>query len=356
MKLPRLSSGYGDIESADKSRCVINGKFQNKHIFERGIDLLLDPRLPHALPYTLWRLARYNLPANLPSPVETLHVCLTFDIEHDYHNPESAGSAQRFLERYVQWADSRGWRSTLYVQGSLVPELAELIRNAAQSHQIGLHGLYHEVWGRSRWWQYSQRLVGLSRTEKRERLQLALETFDMAGVERPRTFRAPYLNADRETLALLAQHGFTSDSSPAAYLGALPVPRQIDGIWQLPVTANPHPRRDGVTFRYPELSLGNMLRMGSKDILATTSMAVHLQQEAGLCLPPHLVILAHPWEFEATSGVGHASADNWGRLEQILMGIAESYPVKFIPITELITRNRMGPANENIGSIRTLTN
>src|SRR5512143_2871909 len=114
--------------------CALMSQFQDMHIFERSIDLILDTRLPHALPYNLWRLARYNLPADRRSTGETLHICLTFDIEHDFRNPESAGSAQRFLERFIQWADSHRWRTTLYVQGSLVTELAGPVRIAARSH------------------------------------------------------------------------------------------------------------------------------------------------------------------------------------------------------------------------------
>ena len=42
-----------------------------QHIFHRSLDLLLDPRLPHAFPYTIWRTWRYRsqLPANVREPI-----------------------------------------------------------------------------------------------------------------------------------------------------------------------------------------------------------------------------------------------------------------------------------------------
>lgn len=311
-------------------------KTLHNHVIERALDLLLDSRLPHAAPYTLWRLWRYTLPRSPIQLEQPLCICLTFDVEHDYRNPASKSSSERFLPTYIEWAGTRGWPGTLYVQGGLVPVLSGFLQKAEMDHELGLHGLHHEVWGRSRWWQYRLGFVGLSEAEKRDALEKALDLFAQADLERPRSFRAPYLNADQTTVKLLSQNGFTSDSSSASYLGAIPVPRHQHGIWQVPVTADPRPRWKLSGARYLELSMGNMLSMSDEQIIATISMAVHLQQLYNPPVLPHIVLLAHPWEFEATPGVPHASQANWEHLDRILKSILSVYPAVFRRISELI--------------------
>jgi peptidoglycan/xylan/chitin deacetylase (PgdA/CDA1 family) len=306
------------------------------HVIERSLDLLLDHRLPHAALYTLWRLWQYTPLSSRPLLTGPLHICLTFDIEHDYRNPASTASSERFLPKYLKWTRTRGWTGTLYVQGGVVPALSELLQESKAEHELGLHGLYHEIWGRSRWWQYRLGLVGMSEAEKRDRLLQALDLFERAHLEPPRSFRAPYLNADWKTLKLLAHNGFTSDSSAPSYLGAIPVPRKLHGIWQVPVSANPRPEWNLHGARYHELSMGTMLNMSAEQIMATISIAVHLQQLHRTQMPPHLVLLAHPWEFEATPGVPHASDANWEHLDQIVNMIMAVYPAVFITMSGLI--------------------
>jgi peptidoglycan/xylan/chitin deacetylase (PgdA/CDA1 family) len=306
-------------------------------VLERGVDLFLDPRLPHAAPYTAWRRWRYTPLAARPHVDGSLTLCLTVDVEHDYREPGRARSSTRFLPRYLRWMADRGWCSTLYVQGALLPSLSPLLHEANAVHELGLHGLHHEVWGRSRWWQSRFALAGLPASEKRERLLHGLDLFERAGLQRPRAFRAPYLNADRRTLALLAELAFTSDSSSATYLGALPLPRTWRGIWQVPVTGNPRPEWHRGGARYAELSLGAMLGMTNEEILLTADMAVDLQQRHRRSLPPHLVLLAHPWEFEPTAGVPHASEANWERLERIVTAIMARYPARLRTMSGLIS-------------------
>jgi hypothetical protein len=89
------------------------------------------------------------------------------------------------------------------------------------------------------------------------------------------------------------------------------------------------------------MSLGAMLGMSEADLMATVAMAVYLQQKCGLRLPPHLVLLAHPWEFEITRGVPHASETNWERLEHIVETIAHLYPIVFTTMTSLVGKQNV---------------
>lgn len=305
-----------------------------RHIAERALDLALDPRLPHAAPYTLLRRWQHAPHASAPTLGTPLSICLTFDVEHDFRDPASSGSSLRFLPRYLAWAHAEGWRGTLYVQGDLVPTLAPLLQEAQSRHELGLHGLHHEVWGRSRWWQYSLGFVSLSFREKQRRLAQALKLFEAAGLVRPRSFRAPYLNVDARSLRLLAQHGFTSDSSAATYLGARPISTRRD-LWRIPVTAHPRPEGHPARARYPEFALGNLLQMSKRQRLETVAAALCLQQRQGFLLPPHIVILAHPWEFETTAGVPYASTANFERLRGVLGELSEVYELRFRSISDL---------------------
>ncbi|GAC1552253.1 MAG: hypothetical protein NVS2B7_28210 [Herpetosiphon sp.] len=305
------------------------------HLFDRCVDLLLDPRLPQATLYNLWRLWRFPVPHTLPRLQQPLRVCLTFDIEHDFRDPANAHSARRFLIHYLPLARLHGWRSTLYVQGDLVPLLADLLHEAQVDHEIGLHGLHHEVWGRSRWWQYRLGFIGLSRREKEERLQQATELFDNAGLKSPKSFRAPYLNSDRQTLALLARNGFTTDSSQATYLGALPLARRQYGVYQIPVTATPRPAWHGSLVRYLDLTMGNLVTMEACTLRRTIASALQVQSEQQRRFHPHLVLLAHPWEFEKTVGVAHSSEANWARLAQIVQLLQTAYVTHFTTMSDL---------------------
>lgn len=305
--------------------------------WSRALDLVLDPRLPHGAPAGLLRWLTYTAPSAPLRLDEPLHVCLTFDIEHDFRDPDSHGSAYRFMQCYPEWAQRHGLRSTLYVQGSLAPMLAATLRQAAPANEIGLHGLYHEVWGRSRWWQYRLGLAAIASDEKRRRIQQAIDLFADAGLPRPRSFRAPYLNIDADTLRQLRQAGFSSDSSPATYLGAPPVPRYRRGIWQIPLSADPRPRwANGLIAAYRDGSLGSLAGLSEAAIGALVDLALAIQQRRPTGFPPHIVILAHPWEFEQTAGVAHASLVNWALLKRIITTLSARYELTFSTITELV--------------------
>lgn len=307
-----------------------------RSLAERALDLVLDPRLPHAAPYHAYRRRRYPDLAAPPQLAGPLRVCLSFDVEHDFGGPGQHGSAARFLPRYLEHAAEHAWRGTLYVQGALLPDLSGALLLAQAGHELGLHGLHHEVWGRSRWWQYRQGKAGLGAGQKRERLRASLALFAQAGLTAPRSFRAPYLNADRATLRLLAGHGFSSDSSPASYLGALPLARRRQGLWSVPVTAAPTAVRAGRLYRFPELAMGALADMSETEFAALVAAALRVQVQAGGPVAPHLVVLAHPWEFEPTPGVAHGSAENWGRLERLLGWLRARYDVRLCSVSELL--------------------
>lgn len=311
-----------------------------RHIVERAADMLGDPRLPQAALRVLWRRVRYAASyrrsriASLP-----LQVCLTFDVEHDYRNPRSLAASQAFLPIFLQWADRYGWRTTLFVQGNLVASLAPLLHDTQPTHELGLHGLEHEVWGPSRWWQYRLGLQSLPLEEKDRRLALAVQYFQDAGLPIPSGFRAPYLNIDRATLQLLERHGFLLDASPPSYQGSWPVPHRWGSLWQVPVTAHPRPQiacRGWAWFRYPDLSMGTLLKLTDAEFLDLVESALWAQRLAGYPLGPHLVFLGHPWEFDSYPGVRHGSQDNWRHLMHRLRLLEAQHSVRYATMADLL--------------------
>jgi peptidoglycan/xylan/chitin deacetylase (PgdA/CDA1 family) len=307
-------------------------------VAERCWDFVTDPRLYQGAPTGLWRALRYGRPPSSSVTGGTLTVCLTVDVEEDWRTPGETAAAEAFLPRFRALAERLGWAATLYVQGSIVPRIvADLHQIDHSRFELGLHGLEHEVWGRARWWQYTLGYPSLPLIEKTRRLEQALTRFRQAGLPRPISFRAPYLTIDTPTLRLLSSSGFSSDSSPASYRGVLPLPRHEAGLWRIPVTARPYPMvlAKGLQFLYyPELTVANLDPVRREVTDSIVSTAVHLQQTAGV--PPHLVLLMHPWEFLRNPRIPHAGEENYERLVQWLDGLAQAYTLRLNTVSRFV--------------------
>ena len=240
---------------------------------ERMVDLLLDTRLYHAWPHALMRNWRFNRDFK-PTNRQSFQLCLTVDLEGNFRDPKNVSAALAFLPRFDQWCNTYNAKATFYVQGDIVTRISQY-HHVLIRHDLGLHGLHHEVWGRSRWWQYSLGYASESLREKEKRLEDALSIFQKQQLPIPKHFRAPFLNVNRSTLVLLRKYGFVSDSSAASYLGNLPIPLLKEGLWEIPVTTRPFPRKinQGLQrFQYPEFSLGALLTTPFDVILDTINI------------------------------------------------------------------------------------
>jgi peptidoglycan/xylan/chitin deacetylase (PgdA/CDA1 family) len=314
--------------------------------YERSIDLLLDRRLPHWLPWQAWQRLRFAVPRRMAKTTEIM-VALTWDVEHDHRRPMTHGSATAFLQALRQGELLGGVPCTLYVQGTLVPDMADMLAALVGEHEIGLHGHAHEVWGRSRWWQSSLRMVSLHPADQEQRLQAALRLLAEASLPRPRTFRAPYLNATGSTLRLLARYGFTTDSSASTYLGTWPVPRHRCGIWQIPVSALAVPTWGPfwpAVARFPECSLGDLARSSPAAFINRIAGVLGMQRALG-CPRPHLVLLGHPWDIEEYVTLLRTDMNNaaWAMartslctLHSLIERLREVYRVRFCTMSELL--------------------
>lgn len=325
-------------------------------ISERTLDLLLDTRLYHGAPYAMWQRLKFQglMRSSFHQAPETpLNICVTVDLECDYRNPASASASQVFLPRFFAFCSAHNINTTFYCQGDIVPKVASDLRGIdMKRHELGLHGLHHEVWGRARWMQYSLGYPSLTLTERKRRLVRALGAFEDAGLPRPRAFRAPYLNIDQASLHLLYALGFRSDSSPASFLGAAPIPRKVHGLWQVPVTSRPYPsmRPRGLQlFEYPELTLGNLLAMPAHELTDLIDLARVLQAVKGF--PAHIVMLLHPWEFATHPQVPYANPQNYERLGLVLDRLSHQFPVRMLTMSQLIHRFASHDADSTVSRL-----
>ena len=302
----------------------------------RARDWLSEPRLPHHLPFWLWRLARYPA-ASAASADRPVRLALTFDIEHDlgtFGRPDEWGACPPFLRWLSDAFGERGWRTSLYVQGSLVEPLADLLQPFRDGHEIGLHGYFHELWGRRLWFSPQP---GTPLSERTRLLERGVAAFPRAGLVRPRSFRAPNLVCDDETLGLLERHGFTVDSSASSFRGALPLPERWGRLRRVPVSAGPRPRirrRYGLPTwaQFELLNLQTLLQSPEEQLLRLVDEILAVQDRAGV--PRHLVAFGHPWEFSNLPSAG-ASPDHRGRLIARVELLARHLPLRMSTVEEI---------------------
>ena len=310
----------------------------------RLADLLLDPRMPYFVPCVKLKRRRKTLPgADIPSESPLL-VALTFDVEYDFGSSAreaSVDAVEPFLRELPALAGEMQAVFTLFVQGDLVESYSELLRNLQSDHEIGLHGYAHELWGKAKWF-LPHKPVPLK--AKGELLKQGLKIFADNKLAPPVSFRAPDLVADTDTLRLLQENGFTVDSSAPVYRGAPPLPTRPQGsaspLVSIPITAAPGPR---VRFRYllpftayEVLNMSWLAAASDQHLLDHVSEVVSFQISKDT--KPHLVFLAHPWEFREWTGnekLNYCSRDNYELLRSKMQLLGERYQLQYVSMREL---------------------
>jgi len=311
----------------------------------RLVDFILDPRMPQYVLFTRLKRARRAKPADITfSDDSPVLVALTFDIEYDFGSSATEAayaSAAPFLERLPAWGEEMGAVFTLFVQGNLVDKLAGYLHELAAEHEIGLHGYAHELWGKEKWFLPHH---AVPQHRRRDLLAQSIKCFSDNDLTPPDSFRAPDMVADKDTLQLLEESGFVVDSSAPAYYGIPPLPTRPLGeksrLLSIPITVNPAPRyeiRYGIPFTSYEIL--NMARLTAGDdahFLDYVRQVLSFQVGAGV--KPHLVFLAHPWEFVEWPGnrrPAYCSGNNYQLLKQKLSLLEEKYPLKYVGMKEM---------------------
>ena len=311
----------------------------------RLIDFLLDPRMPQYLPYVKLKQLRRSKPAETDvSRDSPVLVALTFDIEYDFGSSAKEatfGAVEPFLQRLPSFAKDSGAVFTLFIQSDLVARFARYFQELQAGHELGLHGYAHELWGSAKWFlPHHPTSVNM----RRELLEQSLKCFADNNLIRPTSFRAPDLVADQDTLRLLEEHGFIVDSSAPSYYGVAPAPTRLLGVTSnllsIPITVNPDPcfqTRYFVPFTFYEVF--NMARLATSDdshFIKYVGKVLAFQVTAGVS--PHLVFLAHPWEFKEWTDKrrpSYCSSHNYDLLNRKFSLLEERYQLRYVSMKEL---------------------
>ena len=311
----------------------------------RLVDFLLDPRMPQYLPYVKLKQLRRSKPAEIDvSHDSPVLVALTFDIEYDFGSSAKEatfGAVEPFLQRLPSFAKDSGAVFTLFIQGDLVARFAHYFQELQAGHELGLHGYAHELWGSAKWFlPHHPTHVNM----RRELLEQSLNCFADNNLIRPTSFRAPDLVADQDTLRLLEEHEFIVDSSAPSYYGVPPAPTKLLGaaskLISIPITVNPVPcfqTRYFVPFTFYEIF--NMARLAASDdshFIKYVGEVLAFQVTAGVS--PHLVFLAHPWEFKEWTDnrrLSYCSSHNYDLLCRKFSLLEERYQMRYVSMKEL---------------------
>ncbi len=312
--------------------------------WRRWLDLLRDPRMPqYAFYHKIGRRGGKRGTVALPEGL-TILVVLTFDIEYDFGSAGGEAAVQAvgpFLKHAGPWGKEMGAALTLFVQGDLVAGLAGYLRELEKENEIGLHGYSHELWGGAKWFLPHK---PLPLETKRGLLERSLEQFSTHHLARPVSFRAPDLVTDRETLELLESYGFTVDSSAPSYYGVAPELSRPLGpgskLLEIPVTARPYSRTQFRCFLpFTSYEVFNMFQVTAGDDRHFTDYVddvLTFQVKAGVM--PHLVFLAHPWEFQewpARRRLDYCAQANYELLRRRFSLLRERYRLSYVTLSEM---------------------
>ena len=288
---------------------------------------LFDKRLPHFFPYTL--LYKLLTKVEIVEP-EKILLSLTFDIE--YHQSIEKNYLKNFFQNFKNFLKKT--RSTLFVCGETIEEVARELKKLQKNCELGLHGYKHELWGDEKWWLNKK---PIDKKTKIKLIKLSFEEFKRNKLKKPISFRAPYMISNKETLEILNSFGFKVDSSNCTYLSKDTLPSKYKKMIRIPVSVNPIPtfkKRFLIPFSFYKIfNMENFYAFEKNDILEFVKIVTSFQQANDI--RPHLVFLAHPWEFVRVKNLGYCSPKNYSILEKMINILKENYRIKFLKIVEL---------------------
>ncbi len=310
--------------------------------FMKFADLLTDPRNPIRMPYYLAKGER-ETGSELDSDTG-VKVSFTIDVEHDFGIPSTLGrmsTVEEGTRTLMNLFDDEEIEATFFVSNPVLEGFPEVVEEVSGSHEVGVHGYEHEVWSGPKWWLGDDRI--LTPEEKENLLGEMVEAVEETTGERPRSFRAPYMAADEETLKILDEKGFEVDSSAPSQLGVFPKPcfHSDLSLVEIPISADPNPKLKFSPFphaRFDWLNTKLMSSLGGEKSLDFMGKILRLQ--AGKGVTPHLVLLLHQWEFlNPPKGVEerfeYAGEENVELLSEVANGLEERYSIEYLSMRRL---------------------
>lgn len=307
-------------------------------------DLLKDPRMPHKIFGQLNKrahLLRINL--NRVKVEGPIPCSITVDFERNHGSKDQHGSlkpsvetCKKFLENFKDFSHQQEFKGTFFVQGNLVPHLADELKNFDEDgHELGLHGMYHGLWGDPKWFLNDR---PLSKAEKMHFLEAALKNFEDADLTKPVSFRAPNLVMKDESYEVLSDYGFKYDSSYPTFAGGDPLPYETASIKGLPVSFDPIPHftRAAAVFpvvKYFTMTTYHFLKLSDEELERICKMIFWMQKKSKV--KPHLVLMMHSWEFEGSDIYNFCGGDNYSKFAKKFHFLQEKFGVKFLTFENL---------------------
>ena len=290
--------------------------------------LLFDKRFPHFFPYTL--IKKHFTKIELKEPKKIL-LSLTFDVEFNLFIENK--HVEIFLKRYKNFLEKNN--STLFVCGEIVKESKELQK--FKKCEIGLHGYAHELWGEEKWWLNKK---PIDKKTKIELLKISMKNFEEKRLRRPVSFRAPYMISNLETLKIIENFGFTVDSSASTYLNENNLPYKHSKIVRIPVSVNPIPEFKKIFFLpfafYKIFNMQNFCNFDEEELRNYIRVVTSFQEANKI--KPHLVFLAHSYEFFNVSELKYCSPKNYESLRKMVKFLKENYEIEILRIKDLAKR------------------
>ncbi|EKD63243.1 MAG: glycosyl transferase group 1 [uncultured bacterium] len=312
-------------------------------------DFLREPRLPHMFFSQSWRYFNfskiYTKKINLSDPV----LCsLTVDVERNYGSAaddsdtdHTEETCEKFFTDFNGFCEQQELKSTLFVQGSLVPKFATQLKEYDEKgHEIGVHGMYHELWAKAKWFLQDR---PLTKAEKMLFMEQAMANFEKAGLHKPVSFRAPNMVINEKSCDVLAHYGFKYDSSFASFRGRdfgikFPIPYKVGDVHGVPVSFDPLPhfvRRALIVpiSNYWVMNLYYLLSLSDSDLEEAIKRILWSQKKAKV--KPHLVFLAHSWEFESCDQYPYCNGENYSKLAKKFYMLRQKFNLKFLTFENL---------------------
>jgi hypothetical protein len=142
---------------------------------------------------------------------------------------------------------------------------------------------------------------------------------------------------------LLTKHGFRVDSSLPSHKGVLPVPYsgEPEELIRIPISADPHPEFSRAFliphFKFRVCNLKTLADMTSQEYVEFAARIASIQQSLGV--DPHLVALAHSWEFfdpqDRRREYSYCSPRNFEILRNFVGTLSDNFDVKQVSISDL---------------------
>ena len=310
-------------------------------------DLLREPRLPHRFwGQAMRHLSMTKMAIRKITIDEPILCSITVDVENNFGSNNDDGDIRptlhtcgKFFDSFKNFSEQQEFKSTLFVQGDLVPHLADTLKSfEASGHEIGVH----ELWSGVKWFLDDR---PTTRSEKALFLDQILKNFSEAGLRKPLSFRAPNMSASHETIKMLSEFGFKYDSSFASHRGrdfgmTAPLPYEVCGIKGVPVSFDPLPhfqRRALVVpvSLYWVLNLYYLVNLKDEELEDVIMRILLVQKRHNV--KPHLVFLMHSWEFESSDLSSYCGGENYTKLAMKLYNLREKFKLKFTTFESLVT-------------------